>query len=99
MKNKKIQVYEPVACCSGGGCGINFDLMRFSDDLDWLKLQGAEVETIILPDAVKTALKAGGNDSFPLIVINGAVVSKSVYPSKETLAQLAGIRLNKPSEI
>jgi hypothetical protein len=25
MKNKKIQVYESVACCSGGGCGININ--------------------------------------------------------------------------
>ncbi|WP_084503080.1 ACR3 family arsenite efflux transporter [Desulfatirhabdium butyrativorans] len=91
MKKTCIQVYEQAACCSGGGCG--FHLMRFADDLDRLRQKGTKVERIILPDAVKTALKIGETASFPLIVINGSVVSQGVYPSIETLAKLAGIPL------
>ena len=97
MKNTCIRVYEQAACCSGGACGINFEQKWFLENLDWLKQQGADVERIILPDAVKTALKIGDSESFPLIVINGSVVSKGVYPSQETLAKLAGIPLIKPT--
>ena len=97
MKKTIIQIYEQDTCCSGSPCEINIEQKCFLENLEWLKQQGADVERIILPDAVKTALKIGDNNSFPLIVVNGSIASKGVYPSQEILSGFAGIRLIKPA--
>lgn len=96
MKIPKIQVFEQDDCGSNDVCGINPDQMRFSNDLEWLKQQGAQIEIIRLPDAVKAELKIQGTASLPLIVVNGSVVSKSIYPSRKALAGFTGVRLPEP---
>ena len=96
MKKMKLQVYDPPMCCSSGVCGPSVDtqLVRFSSDLNWLKTQNVEVERYNLSshpgafasqDSVKKALEAEGSECLPLILVNGSIVSKGVYPSREIL--------------
>ena len=44
---------------------------------------------------MRTALKDGGTDVLPLVLVDGRIVAEGAYPSRETLAALAGIRLTK----
>lgn len=100
----KIQVFEPPMCCSTGVCGpaVDAELVRFAADLDWLKGQGVEVERYNLSqqpaafagnEVVKGALAKDGNDCLPLTLVDGAVVCRSKYPSRQELAGYAGIEL------
>ena len=97
-----LQVFDPAMCCSTGVCGPNPDpvLPRFAADLQWLSNQGITVERFNLaqqPQAfagspiVKSALAQYGNDCLPLILVNGAIVSRGSYPTREELATLAGL--------
>ena len=96
----KIQIFDPPMCCSTGVCGPSVDpeLVQLAADLDGLKRQGIEVErynlsqepaSFINTPAVKAALQAEGNDCLPLTMVDGDVVCKGHYPSRETLAALA----------
>ncbi len=98
---KTIQVYDKPMCCSTGVCGPQVDpvLPRFAADLAWLKSQGHQVERFNLaqqPAAfvqnpeVQQILAAQGTDCLPLITIDGRIVSRSEYPSRDTLAIWAG---------
>ncbi len=98
----KLEVFDPPLCCSTGVCGPNVDpkLVRFAADLHWLANQRIVVERYNLaqqPQAfaarelVKTALKQYGNDCLPLILLNGVIVSKGVYPTRDELARLTGV--------
>jgi AhpD family alkylhydroperoxidase len=100
----KIQVFDPPMCCSTGVCGPSVDpeLVRFAADLDWLDRQGVEVERYSLsrePAAfagnpvVKDALAREGNDCLPLTIVDGAVVCRNKYPTREALAGYAGLEL------
>jgi AhpD family alkylhydroperoxidase len=103
----KIQVFDPPMCCSTGVCGPSVDpeLVRFSADIEWLKSQGVEVERYNLsqqPAAfagtplVKDALAKEGNDCLPLTVVDGSVVCRSKYPTREMLTGYAGLE-SRPS--
>ena len=92
-------------CCSTGICGPSVDpaLVRFSADLDWLKTKGVMVERYNLaqqPGAfadnphVRTALTLAGNACLPLIIVDGAVASRGLYPDRQALAAFAGLVLN-----
>jgi AhpD family alkylhydroperoxidase len=98
----KIQIFDPPMCCSTGVCGpaVDPDLVRFAADLDWLKRQGVEVERYNLSqqpaafagnDVVKAALGKDGNDCLPLTLVDGAVVCKGRYPTRQELAGYAGL--------
>lgn len=100
----KIQVFDPPMCCSTGVCGPSVDpeLVRFAADLDWLKRQGVDVERFNLTqqpaafagnEVVKGALAKDGNDCLPLTLVDGAVVCRSKYPTRQELAGYAGIEL------
>ncbi len=99
---KKIEVYDPAMCCSTGVCGTEVDpkLIQFAGDLAWLKEQGVAVERFNLaqqPAAfasnalVGEALKAQGNACLPLLLVDGAIATRSIYPNREQLAVLAGV--------
>lgn len=100
---KTIQVFDKPMCCSTGVCGPQVDpvLPRFSADLEWLKSQGHRVERYNLaqqpsafiknPD-VQRMLAAQGTECLPLIVVEGQIVSRRDYPSRETLAMWMGDR-------
>jgi AhpD family alkylhydroperoxidase len=97
----KLEVYDPPMCCSSGACGPSVDpvLPRFAADLKWLEGQGVEVARFNLAqqpgafvsnDAVKRALEENG-DGLPLIIVDGRIVSRAVYPTRKELAALVGI--------
>ncbi len=103
---KKIEIFDPPMCCSSGVCGPSVDpaLVRFAADLDWLKSKGVLVERYNLaqqpgafaanPD-VRTALAVEGNACLPLIMVDGTVASKGLYPNRQALAAFVGIILTE----
>ena len=98
---KTIQVYDKPMCCSTGICGPSVDpvLPRFAADLDWVKSQGHQVERFNLAQQpmafvqnadVQQLLSAEGMDCLPVIIVNGHIVSRHGYPSREMLAMWMG---------
>lgn len=98
---KTVQVYDKPMCCSTGVCGPEVDpvLPQFAADLDWLKSQGHNVERYNLaqqPQAfienksIHQVLSTEGTDSLPVVVIDGEIVSRKVYPTREALEALVG---------
>lgn len=96
-----IRVFDPAMCCSTGVCGpsVDPDLARFAADVDWLQKQGVTVERFGLASqpsafadtpAVKEAL-ARGTEVLPLVLVGDRVAVEGAYPSRETLAALAGV--------
>jgi hypothetical protein len=101
-----LRVFDPPMCCSTGVCGpaVDPELARFSADLEWLRRQGVEVQRFNLaqqPGAfvehaqVREALQARGNDALPLVLADDRVAAEGTYPSRETLAALAGVVVRK----
>jgi len=99
---KKIEIYDPSMCCSTGACGADVDpkLIQFASDLAWLKQQGVSVERFNLAQqpaafatnpVVSEALKTQGNESLPLVLVDGAIATRSIYPNREQLVVLAGV--------
>ena len=97
-----LRVFDPAMCCSSGVCGPSIDpkLARFAADLEWLQDGGVLVERFNLaqqPAAfaenapVKQALEAKGEAALPLILLDGQVKSTGTYPSREQLAEWAGV--------
>jgi hypothetical protein len=106
---KRVEVFDPPMCCSTGVCGPKVDpaLVRFAVDLHWLANQRIAVERYNLaqqPRAfaanalVKTALQEHGNDCLPLVLLDGSIVSQGRYPSRDELAQLAGVQADEVSD-
>jgi AhpD family alkylhydroperoxidase len=105
----KLQVFDPPMCCSTGVCGPAPDpvLPRFAADFHWLAQRGVIVERYNLAqepqafaanEAVKAALAEFGNDCLPLILVNGAIISRGSYPAREELARFVGLQdENAPS--
>ncbi|MFT3774757.1 MAG: arsenite efflux transporter metallochaperone ArsD [Minicystis sp.] len=100
-----IRIFDPAMCCSTGVCGPTSDpeLARFAADVDWLQKQGVTVERFNLsaqPAAfaetpvVREAL-ARGTDVLPLVLVDDRIAVEGSYPSRETLAALAGVVLRK----
>ena len=100
-----IRVFDPAMCCSSGVCGPNIDpeLARFAADVDWLQKQGIRVERFNLSQqpaafaetgAVKAALERG-TDVLPLVMVDDRIAVEGDYPSRETLAALAGVVVKK----
>lgn len=101
-----IRVFDPPMCCSTGVCGPSVDpeLARFAADLDWLKKQGVAVERFTLSQspaafvshaAVKDALTTRGNECLPLVLVDERIAVEGAYPTRETLAALAGVVVRK----
>ncbi len=101
-----IRVFDPALCCSTGVCGttVDPDLARFAADLDWLQKQGVTVERFNLAQqpgafvqhaAVNAALTARGNDCLPMVLLDERIAVEGSYPSRETLAALAGVVVRK----
>jgi len=96
-----IRVFDPAMCCTTGVCGPSVDpeLARFAADVDWLQKQGVAIERFNLSQqpaafaetpAVKEAL-ARGTEVLPLVLVGDRIVVEGAYPSRETLAALAGV--------
>ena len=103
-----LQVFDPPMCCSTGICGpnINAVLPQFAADLEWLRSQGITVERFNLAQepaafarnpTVQRMLADGGQQCLPLILVDGRVVSRGVYPSRGEMAVFAGIAIQEPA--
>ena len=101
---KTLQVFDRPMCCSTGVCGAQVDsiLPRFAADLGWLRGQGVVVERFNLahePAAfathtvVKETLRRDGMATLPLVLVDGVVVSRGGYPSREQLAAWVSVPL------
>jgi hypothetical protein len=96
-----LRVFDPALCCSTGVCGPSVDpeLARFAADVEWLRAQGVVVErynlasepAAFVAQPVVTAALARGTDVLPLVVVDGRIAVEGAYPSRETLAALAGV--------
>jgi hypothetical protein len=98
----KLEVFDPPMCCSSGVCGPKVDpkLVQFSAALEWLRSQGVRMErfnpshqydAFASNATVVRAINNEGLNCLPLILVNGAIVSRGVYPAKEELASMAGL--------
>jgi hypothetical protein len=99
-----VQIYDRAMCCSTGVCGPQVDpvLPKFAADLEWLKEKGHKVDRFNLAQdpakfastvSVQTMLRDEGVDCLPLIIVDGQVVSRNDYPSRENLALWTGTKL------
>ncbi len=99
---KNLEVFDPPMCCPTGVCGPNPDpaLVQFMSDFLWLGTQGVHIERYNLAqqpqafaqnETVTAALEKYGVHCLPLILLNGAIVSKGKYPSREELTELVGV--------
>ncbi len=106
MRKIKLEVYDPPMCCSSGVCGPNINpvLTRFSSILEWLKTQNVDVARYNLSsnpaafagqESVKNALEEEGNECLPLVLVNGYIVSRGTYPSREELMTFLDISANE----
>jgi AhpD family alkylhydroperoxidase len=95
-------------CCSTGVCGPSVDsqLVRFAADLDWLKSRGVSVQRFNLAQepgvfaenaAARDALEVAGEAALPLVEVDGEVMSRGVYPSRDELAAWTGVGAPAPS--
>ncbi len=100
-----IRIFDPSMCCSSGACGPSPDpeLARFAADLSWLQSHGVKVERYSLSSnpevfvqtaVVKEALSRG-TEVLPLVLVDERIAVEGAYPSRETLAALAGVVLRK----
>ena len=98
----RIDVFDPPMCCSTGVCGPSVDprLTAFAADLEWLSAQGVTVtrhnlvqdpQAFLAEASVTSELQRSGDSCLPLILVDGKLVEKGVYPRRDELARLAGI--------
>ena len=106
----KVQVFDKPLCCSSGVCGPDVDpaLVTFAADLQWLERHGVQVQRInpahqptlfAESELVREELKKHGDGCLPMIVVNDAVVSRGVFPSRTQLAGWTGIAASSLPEL
>ena len=99
---KKIEVYDPALCCSTGVCGTTVDaaLVSFAADADWARKNGAKLERFNLSQqplafaknpTVKLFLERSGQDSLPLLLLDGEIALAGRYPTRSELARWIGV--------
>jgi len=98
---KKLDIYDPALCCSTGVCGPSPDaqLTAFASAVSTLKdrLEVNRYNLAQQPGAfadspvVNQVLQDEGPDALPIVLIDGKLVMKGIYPTGEQLAQLLGI--------
>lgn len=103
MKTKILNIFEPAMCCSTGVCGPDVDtqLVQFSSDIEWIKAQGVSVNRYNLsqnPDAfikeetINKLLSEKGEDSLPIVMLNGQIILQSRYPNRSELTELLNLK-------
>lgn len=99
---KKIEIFDPAMCCGTGVCGVDVDqqLVTFAADVDWAKQQGARIERFNLGQqplafannaTVNGFLQRSGQETLPLILVEGEVALAGRYPTRDELARWAGL--------
>ena len=108
MDTQTLNTFEPAMCCSTGVCGPELDpqLVQFASDLEWIKAQGVAVNRYNLaqnPDAfvkeetINKILTEKGEDSLPIIMLNGQATLQSRYPKRSELAELLNLNATDPT--
>jgi hypothetical protein len=78
----------------GAGASSDLERARFDADLAWLTSRGARVERgDPTEDPVVREALARGAASLPIVVAGERIATDGGYPSRETLAALAGVAL------
>ncbi len=104
----RVQVFNPPMCCSTGVCGPAVDpvLVRFAADLAWLRAQGVTVSRYNLSqqpgafaanETVRARIAGEGVDCLPLLLVDGRVVSRRPYPTRDQLAGWVGLTSSSPA--
>jgi hypothetical protein len=99
---KKLTVFDPAMCCDTGVCGVDADatLITFSADMDWLQKNGVSVNrfnlaqepaAFISDPLVKAEINQHGETCLPLLVLDGEVINRGVYPDRQQLQSLLGL--------
>jgi hypothetical protein len=95
-------VFDRPMCCATGVCGPEVDpqLVQFAADLEWLKRHGIEVvrhnlaqhpgEFAATAD-VLAVLRTEGTETLPLFWVNGALLFRGSYPSRQQMALWCGV--------
>ena len=96
-----LKVFDPPMCCSTGVCGVDVDtrLTQLVADLNYLKEQGVTVQRFNLRDDVTAftqhpeviAEMGAENERLPIFMVDGKIVSKQLYPSRDQLAGWVGV--------
>jgi hypothetical protein len=93
-------------CCPTGVCGPSVDpaLVEIARDLGWLMGRGVTVERYNLAQEPKAfvenpevlaALNAEDAAALPIVFVDGAIVSRKSYPTREALAGLLGLEASE----
>ena len=107
--SKEIKVFDPPMCCDTGVCGPDVDpkLTQFAADLDWLKDCDVQVsrfnlsqepQAFVEHESVQAALDESGNDCLPLLVVDGDIVSRGFYPTRDQLSSLLNVEASSDDE-
>ena len=99
-KMKKLDIFDPALCCSTGVCGPSPDpqLIAFASvakalegKADIHRYNLSQEPTAFSDNAiVQKILQEDGTDALPVVLIDGKLAMKGVYPSREQLEQLLG---------
>ena len=97
-----VEVFEPALCCATGVCGTDVDqaLVTFSSDMTWVRTQGgdarrynlaSEPTAFVENESARRFLQLAGSDGLPLVLVDGVTVLTGAYPSREKIAEWAGV--------
>lgn len=101
LRMNQVIVYDRAMCCPTGVCGPQVDpvLPKFAADLEWLASLGHQVQRFNLAqdptefakqDTVKQMLADEGVECLPLVLVDGRIVSRGEYPSREDFTSWVG---------
>lgn len=105
---KKIEIFDPVMCCSTGVCGPSVDpeLTRVASAIFSLENKGFDIKRFQLtndPDKfadnkeVNRVLTEKGPDALPIILVDDQVAKVGSYPTNEELAEWLGVKVEELS--
>ena len=112
MKEKTmptIRIYEPALCCDTGVCGADVDqsLVTVTADVRSLQEMGADITRHNLAsdptaftdnETVRAFMHTVGSKGLPLTVVDGVTVATGSYPTKEILADFAGLTASSATD-
>jgi len=105
----KVEIFDPVLCCSTGVCGPSVDpeLVRVASAIYLLGKRGNEVKRYNLGfepalfvenKEVNKVLHEKGPDSLPITLVEGIVTKIGTYPTNDELAEWFGVKVEELTE-
>lgn len=103
MELKKIEIFDPVMCCSTGVCGPSVDpeLVRVANAIFLLEKKDVDIQRYNLanePNAfvsnsvIQKLLDEKGTEALPATLIDGELMREGSYPTTEELAEWGGVK-------